>query len=92
MLGCASHQILFVLRRGVDLSKENMTAENFYNIFNALINSKNSNDAVTKVKERGEEIRDLLQKILDREKTRRKTRIGIRINRKKGEGKSRSKQ
>ncbi|UPA11440.1 hypothetical protein bpSLO_001293 (plasmid) [Borrelia parkeri] len=67
MLDCASYKIL-VLRNGVDLSKENMTAENFYNIFNALINSKNSNDAVTEVEKRGEEIRDLLKKVLDRGK------------------------
>ncbi|WP_421622453.1 hypothetical protein R5397_04390 [Borrelia sp. MN22-0132] len=66
MLSCASHNILVL--RSSHLPKENMTAEKFYNIFNALTNSKNSNAAVIEVEKRGIEISNLLQKILDRGK------------------------
>ncbi|BDU62464.1 hypothetical protein BOFE_08490 [Candidatus Borrelia fainii] len=66
MLNCASHKILVLTT--YHLPKEEMTAERFYNIFNSLINSKNSNAAVIEVENKGREICDLLQEIFDRGK------------------------
>ncbi|BDU63316.1 hypothetical protein BOFE_08560 (plasmid) [Candidatus Borrelia fainii] len=66
MLSYASHKILVLTI--YHLPKEEMTAERFYNIFNSLINSKNSNAAVIEVENKGREICDLLQEIFDRGK------------------------